>query len=829
MAHATTTLKIAAATLAKLSHSSDKATRAKVAANPNTAVVDYVRLGQQFTAQFLTNPLLDILLLENPAAMQELPIPLIVQIAKRVGCSQAFLEWAATHREEKVQLAVAMNPGAPRSAIDALRRSKHKTVRSSVAPDLAELTSQEAERRFLGSVGSRISALNREDAVYAWQKGDVGIPQLAQLSLAAQVAIAAEMEWPKKLPEEVRSSCQRGEFRNIPCFARRISRLSEEARVAVEEGNFLYFTGSNPNRSVLSGRPLGVVLALCSGPFIEVSRIARVSRSTDWLVRAAVARNRGTPSGLRAKLSSDPHPVVRALASTQSFGGSEPTQEGFDRSRVSRELSKLLLQGRKGSPWWLSTSSNIISALMGSTACSPGAWAFLGAAANVNVRIDVASHRKTPESVLTTLGRDKSKEVRCSVASNRNTPVSVLEALARDPNLDVRKKAISHPRTPSAAKAKFKGEALLKGAKFPARLEAVTNPRALVAVLETLATDPEPRIRWRVAEHPRTPLHVLEMMAHSTESEDREVVAQSRRVPQVALEMLSKDKSKDVRESVAINPNAPASVLETLAKDREVDIRRSVAENLNTPASALHILSKDMSTGEQLLYSNVRDTVRRSVAKNPNTPVVILEVLATDQDKDVRGGVVENSNAPVTVLEILSKDKEADIRRSVARSPRTPVDLFYSLALDTSPSVRVDVVMNGKAPKLLRDQLSRDVQMWISHGTSGERSGLAKSRQTPAVGLEALAQDPSWSVRYSVAHNPNTPVHILEKLAHDSENIVLGAVVENLHTPMSTLEELASHPNRSTKKAAIAALAERRLSKKPVAKKLAKRLTDKIK
>ena len=41
--------------LATLSHSSDKATRAKVTANANTPSTDYVRLGQQFPKEFIAN------------------------------------------------------------------------------------------------------------------------------------------------------------------------------------------------------------------------------------------------------------------------------------------------------------------------------------------------------------------------------------------------------------------------------------------------------------------------------------------------------------------------------------------------------------------------------------------------------------------------------------------------------------------------------------------------------------------------------------------------------------------------------------------------------
>jgi len=109
--------------LSRLSHSSDKATRAKVTANANTPAADYLRLGQQFPKEFIANPLLDLLLLENPALLGELPTALLVQISKKPECPGVFLSWAASHPEEKVQLAVAMNAKAPAEALERLRQS----------------------------------------------------------------------------------------------------------------------------------------------------------------------------------------------------------------------------------------------------------------------------------------------------------------------------------------------------------------------------------------------------------------------------------------------------------------------------------------------------------------------------------------------------------------------------------------------------------------------------------------------------------------------------------------------------------------------------------
>ena len=77
--------------LEKLSHSSDQATRRAVAGNPNTPPQIYVRLGQQFPKEFLANPMLDLLLMENPALIAEVPEALLIRLVKQA-------DWGAARR-----------------------------------------------------------------------------------------------------------------------------------------------------------------------------------------------------------------------------------------------------------------------------------------------------------------------------------------------------------------------------------------------------------------------------------------------------------------------------------------------------------------------------------------------------------------------------------------------------------------------------------------------------------------------------------------------------------------------------------------------------------
>ena len=175
--------------LSTLSHSSDRATRARVAANPSTPTADIVRLGQQFPKEFLANPALDLLMLENPALLHEAPTALLTRFLRSDRCPPEFLSWAAGLNLEKLQLAVAMNAKAPAEALDALGRSPFEKVRQSLSQtSKASIGQEAAEAMFLEAVRQRLASLTADEAVDAWGR-DIGLPHFASLSLPARLAV----------------------------------------------------------------------------------------------------------------------------------------------------------------------------------------------------------------------------------------------------------------------------------------------------------------------------------------------------------------------------------------------------------------------------------------------------------------------------------------------------------------------------------------------------------------------------------------------------------------------------------------------------------------
>ena len=717
-------------TLSTLSRSSDMATRAKVTANPNTPVDDYVRLGREFPKEFLSNWALALLLLENPAFFQELPDILLVEVVKNPECPAVCLIWAASQTSEEVQLAVAMNATVPAAALSRLCESAHEAVREAAAAVSAPARN-DPEPQFREAVRERLSKLDVSDAVTSWNAKDIGLAQFAQLSAAARreiisatmVSQSSDSTMPKRSrvakpavpPEVLRSLPKDGEEAvDLPWYTVQFGKLREDAREALARGDFLHYSGSNPNKAVLAERPLAAVMALCAGPFVEPARIKRLADSSDWLVRAAVARNRGTPGAVRKKLKADAVPLVRALAAAAP----ELTADVAADSEPSYSTERVLVEIRAK------------------------------------------------------LKKKKGESVRCLVAASPQAPVQLLELLAKDKEPLVRLAIAENPRVPLALRVAFL-EVLAKESDSEVCARVAENIDTPAEVLEELARSSEEYIRQLSAEKVLNDReHQLRArfgwlpveFAKDREQKVRAGIAENPNSPALLLEALANDKEERVRESVAANPNSPVSLLDALAKDTDELIRRSVAWNPNTPVAVLEALAKDKALW-----------VRKAVAKNPNTPASLLEALSTDKEDHVRASVAENSSAPVSLLKALTTDK-VEIRSRVACNPTTSVALLEALAKDPSSRVRVQVAKSPQAPTNLVIKLLSS----LAQSPSSEvRYVTAQHPQTPEFVLEALAKDEDDSVRAQVARNRNTPGSVLETLSGDVDSFVSDAANRN--------------------------------------------------
>ena len=403
--------------LANLSHSSDKATRARVAANPATPPADLVRLGQQFPKEFLENPALDLLMLENPALLEEAPASLLVRLLKSERCPEQFLEWAAGHAEEKVQLAVAMNVATPRMAIALLQRSHHAAVREALehyegVTDPSSLVN-DPEQAFLQALKTRFSNLSPSAASEAFARGDIGLAQYSFLSIAARLTIGGvdwcALEESREVPPEV-LTCLAGDrseaFRHV-CASNWGASPEMLCALAADDDAWV--------RSAVAGNPKS------SGAVLET-----LAQDDETVVRLAVAGNPFAPIAVLESLSDDLDPQVRlrALANLHRLRnptaartlGSDSTDDSVQANRAAEE----------------SASDEELSKALN--------WND-----GEDARLTLAQSSQTPGYVLEPLAKDQSNSIKAAVAANPAAPRAALVLLARKPSAQVLQGLLKNP------------------------------------------------------------------------------------------------------------------------------------------------------------------------------------------------------------------------------------------------------------------------------------------------------------------------------------------------------------------------------------------------
>ncbi|HEY9809630.1 MAG TPA: hypothetical protein V6D13_09825 [Halomicronema sp.] len=120
--------------LAKLADSEDAKIRQLVAGNPNTPMEVLFKLGVEFPEEFLNNPILGLLLLEDPNLAVKIPLPTLRSIILKCdNVPVSFMEWGAGHFDEGIKVALAQNCKTPASVLEKLADHQNYEVRWYVA------------------------------------------------------------------------------------------------------------------------------------------------------------------------------------------------------------------------------------------------------------------------------------------------------------------------------------------------------------------------------------------------------------------------------------------------------------------------------------------------------------------------------------------------------------------------------------------------------------------------------------------------------------------------------------------------------------------------
>lgn len=149
---------------------------------------------------------------------------------------------------------------------------------------------------------------------------------------------------------------------------------------------------------------------------------------------------------------------------------------------------------------------------------------------------------------------------------------------------------------------------------------------------DTLARDPDTRVRQNLATNPVAPTSAIALLAGDSDGSVRRAVAGHHACPPETLRQFALS-GWEVAQ-VAANPGTPLDVLASLAEQPDLSIRYGLARNPALPEALAGPLASDPEAG-----------VRAALAENPATPRAIVDGLSLDADENVRQGAMGNPAA----------------------------------------------------------------------------------------------------------------------------------------------------------------------------------------
>ncbi len=540
--------------LRELASSEDKATREAVTTNPNTPTDLLLKLAGDFPSSFFSNPVLSLLMLENPNLATDISYWSLLKLLKQDDAPQWFLACAAMHSNSLVLEAVA----------------KHKQVSQQVLEQLA------IKSRYDPELGLCIA-----------QRKDVSQKVLEKLAQHGAGSVRLHLATYPKIPVKVLEILVENPEPNW------------NLRVAIETS-----VAKNPNT------PLNVLEALIKVPYTKVKNaIAKRSDLTkhliielamdyrvhtmnflpqnpyipsNWLeemaehdierVRQMVARHPNTPVHILVQAASylqlrqfvaenpsTPPEVLEELAmdsrgDIQAAVARNSNTPGYVLEILAgMPFHDLLLARHPNTPdstlqkvlWRLALDERLsVRKYVAQHSQAPVSILTQWAKNSPELRAWIALNVSTPSSILEQLAKDTSKDVRYGVAKNTNTPACVLQKLAEDWRLEVRQAVAGNPETPGNVL-----EVLIKD--WHLRSFIAQNPSTPGTALEQLTQFF--RYDWHIVQHPNTPpklrQRLLEEFSTSVVETERLFVARHSETPLEILEHLAQDDDPVVSKS----------------------------------------------------------------------------------------------------------------------------------------------------------------------------------------------------------------------------------------------------------------------------------------
>lgn len=592
--------------LRTLADGTDATIRAAVAAHPNAPLDLLLRLAGEFPAAFCANPVLPLLLLEQPDLPARMGADTLRRLLCYAGVPQSILRWIVAHAAPSEAEAARLHIGlAGAAGADWPARARAALWRVA-PPGYSDLLLE-----LLGLGG-----------VPAWL-----LEMLAALGdVEVRTAVARSPHTPRALLRPLRRAGASGDLRGYgvpaqPCdpqvlawlaaggvYARRVA-----ARNPATPAPVLAQLAADVDRSVRQGvarnsaAPPALLARLATDRTADVRQLVarhaaaphvleRLARDPSRDVRFTVARNPRTPPAALERLASDPERAVRqALVRNPATQPALLVRLAADahpkvRAAVARRSGATFAQGAQPAPGAhtpVPAASRIPAPAQPTKeqrAADPAAplddLRALAEDEDPKVRGAVGRHPRTPPDLLAWLADDESPIVHRGVAEHPDVPPALLERFAADPtwaNYKVRLAVARHPQVTSHALALMAGDLAVAVRRLVLAnplTPAAARRQILARSLDMCLTSSEPFYHAVALAHPQAPVAALLQAWQSPEWLVRLAAAQNPRAPHELLVLLSEDGNQLVRAAAlaALSQPQPAavSVDETVIPDASI-------------------------------------------------------------------------------------------------------------------------------------------------------------------------------------------------------------------------------------------------------------------
>jgi Leucine rich repeat variant len=803
--------------LERLETHRDARVRAAVAGNPNVPLGTLQRLSVRHASAVLRNPVLDLLTLENPNWLSELPDFARIALLRDPNCPSAWLTWALTRGVDlRTWQGVVQNTACPVELLETLSVPESPVARAaSLHIGLTERDA--APESFEKTVSSAASDLDSDNEVL-------------------KDALAAGIVAPWLLEVLARNADL--ELRLLVIRQPHLSDAALEALLLSDEETV---------REAARARPL---------PKAVLDWIERAERGDDLTAsemellllhdhgRFLVARHSRLNDQLEALRSSDDWRVRQAVALNVN---ASPTTLGALAADTDKDV-RITVAAHPRTP--------------------PSALARLMLDANDDVRAAARLNPASPEVLRHTLERLEANDASLSAgtlerlarrdetlavlsAAQVNASASLLRHLAFHDDWKVRQAVARHPRVPADVL-----ERLSADADFDVRGAVAIHPAIPPRLLSTLERDAHPLVRSGVALNTLMTTPSLERLAMDSDPDVRQAVAVNPLASSTLLDRLGRDETERVRRAVALHPATSSATLERLSADDDADVRAVVADHpAATVTCSLGIFGRmfewqdvyaRLKRGAELLerewqfLSGLNDFAQQLTLHHPHCPPSLLERFAASDDWKERQAVARHPATSLVLLETLSRDGDYDVREAVARHARAPLSAVERLARDDHAAVRKGIAERAHLPAQIAEILAwdEDDDIVSSLATRGDRLNIAATLRTRATrgdvlepaalealreidlplarrclarqpmvtpdDLRALCADSDWRVRLEVARHAHSDDETLEVLLGDADTDVRRGVASNPRLPDALLERLLRDEDATVRREASA-------------------------